>query len=80
MKYNLIDTLSEKQVIVCKLDAYFMASHACNKHTSNLSEVLLFPCNKDGMVVDWFHEDAFKYASIEEFIGNECAIDDDYDD
>ena len=80
MKYNLIDTLSESQVIVCKLDAYFMASHACNSHTRNLHEVMIFPCSKDGKVIAWNAVDQFRYTSIEEFIGKECANQDDCDD
>jgi len=79
MKYNLIDTLSDNQIIVCKEHTYFMASHACNNYTSNRHEVLLFPCSKDGKVIAWNAVDEFYYSSIEEFIGNECANQDDLD-
>jgi len=80
MKYNLIDSLSDQQVIVCKSNAYFMVSHACNIYTNNQHEVLLFPCNKDGKVIAWNSESKYEYSSIEEFIGKECANESDYDD
>jgi hypothetical protein len=79
MKYTLTDSLSPEQVIVCKDNAYFMASHACNNYTRNQHEVMLFPCSKDGKVIAWNAVDQFRYSSIEEFIGNECANQDDYE-
>jgi hypothetical protein len=79
MKYTLTDTISTEQVIVCKNDAYFLASHACNDYTNHHHEVMLFPCNQNGKVVAWDAVDEFYYSSIEEFIGNECANQDDFD-
>lgn len=73
MRYKFVKFLSMDKAVLSKNDEYFVVSFSSLSFAG--PEVLVFPADKNGSIVDWGEIDGGRgYKSLAEFITEKCTV------